>query len=124
MFMMAPKMATPKELPIDRKKTLDEVAVPRSSSAAAFWMATISTGMIRPTPRRAGTCTGRPSRPACARSSWTAGTCRCGINTDPMMGQALYRPVRAISRPVTMDETVMPAIIGRSSKPDRSARAR
>ena len=52
--MIAPKMATPKELPIERKKTLDEVAAPRSFCSAAFWRATMRTGMIRPTPAPSG----------------------------------------------------------------------
>ncbi len=87
--MIAPKMATPKELPIERKKTLDEVAAPRSFCSAAFWRATMRTGMIRPTPMPSGNM----NRPA-----FQIGVCWFmvdsrnmpnGISTDPMMGQSL-----------------------------------
>ena len=48
---MAPKTAVPKQPPIMRKKVVPEVAVPNSSYGTAFWTATTSTCMTRPSPK-------------------------------------------------------------------------
>ena len=45
-----PKMATPNEAPMERKKVAPEVATPRSSYATAFCTTRTSTCMTRPSP--------------------------------------------------------------------------
>ena len=118
-FMMEPKMATPKELPMERKKTFDEVAVPRSSWAVAFWMATIITGMIMPTPAPSGIM----NRPA-----FQTGVCLvirdsrnipAGIRSAPDDGPRLVPSGPGDKRPVAIEVIVIPTIRGRSSRPDR-----
>ena len=47
---MAPKMATPKEPPTERKKVAVEVATPMSSGRASFWTTSTSTCITSPIP--------------------------------------------------------------------------
>ena len=47
---MAPKIATPKEPPTERKKVAVEVATPMSCGRASFWTTSTSTCMTRPIP--------------------------------------------------------------------------
>ena len=37
--------------------------------------------------------------------------------TPPMIGKILYRPVRVITWPATTETTIIPSIIGSSSRP-------
>ena len=48
---MAPKIGTPIEPPMERKKVAVEVAVPRSRCATEFWTTTTRTCMTPPSPR-------------------------------------------------------------------------
>ena len=50
-FMMAPKMATPNEPPIDRKNWVAEVATPKSRYSTAFCTTSIVTCMTEPMPK-------------------------------------------------------------------------
>ena len=43
--------------------------------------------------------------------------------TEPATGNHLYRPIRLIARPVTIEVTMMPAIIGSISRPLRVGEA-
>ena len=51
LLKMAPKIGTPIEPPMERKKVAVDVAVPRSRWATAFWTTTTRTCMTPPSPR-------------------------------------------------------------------------
>jgi hypothetical protein len=50
LLKMAPKMATPTEPPMERKKLTVEVALPRSAAGTEFWVARIKVCSVRPIP--------------------------------------------------------------------------
>ena len=96
------------------------MATPISFWSTEFWTASTSTCMTIPIPTP--TTSMQPAAvqielPVPSRESRSRPTAMTNV---PTIGNTLYRPVREITRPLTIEVASSPSIRGRSWRPDSS----
>src|ERR1017187_6896385 len=118
LLKLAPKAATPKEPPIERKNVEEDVATPSWLRGTAFCTATTSTCMTPPMP------TPRTTMYSDETTSEVDGVSRENrkrprpTTAVPRTGKILYLPHLVTSRPLMMNVTSIPPTSGSSCSPE------
>ncbi len=108
--MMAP--------PSWRKKLSVPVAVPNWCGRTTFWITTVVTGYIGPSPRPAASKSAQTPASETPAGSTASTTSAAMLTSMPASGTRMYFSMRAISRPAISEPTVVPATKAISARLD------